>query len=313
MHHARTLMVVLTVMSLHTRAAAEQGDVDPYSQLQQVREQFRHGGYEGVAYAAEQLLGTDPSMLVRAEALQYLGASLELLGRSVEAEEQFEVLATLQPQWAMNRSEFPAEVIALFDSVRDRVHDQLSRVEEQQRRAQQERQRERERQLLEEQRRLSALARRRYLAVETRPRHLALALLPFGAGQFQNDQRGKGYAFLGTELGLTVGSMTLWLLAATLPPPEESDDPVRDGRLLTGYQYASYAVYGALAVAVIWGIIDGLVHFYRARRRPDRWREVPDDEVPAELRLPDGPEPAAPPRAAPTPAASASPAAPTSR
>jgi hypothetical protein len=300
MHHARTLLAVLTVMALASRASAEQEEADPYAQLQQVREQFRHGGYEGVAGAAEQILATDPSMLVRAEALQYLGASLELLGRTAEAEEQFEILATLQPQWAMNRSEFPAEVIALFESVRDRVLDQLDRVQDQQRRAQEERQRERERELLRQQQRIEALARPRYLAVEVRPRHLILAMLPFGAGQFQNDQRGKGYAFLGTQLGLTVTSMTLWLVGNSLPQdyPERAD-------VFEGLRFSSYAVVGALAVSMAWGIIDGLVHFLRARRHPDRWREVAEEDVPEDLRLtadeppPDG-RPASPTPAAPT-------------
>lgn len=297
MPHARTLLAVLTVMSLATRARAEQDEADPYAQLQQVREQFRHGGYEGVATAAEQLLATDPSMLVRAEALQYLGASLELLGRSAEAEEQFEILATLQPQWAMNRGEFPAEVIALFESVRYRVLDQLDRVEEQQRRAQEERQRERERELLAHQQRLEAMARPRYLAVETRPRHLILALLPFGAGQFQNDQRAKGFAFLGTQLGLTVTSMTLWLVGNTLP------EDYRDRRdVFENLQYSTWAIAGALAVSMAWGIIDGLVNFLRARRQPERWREVAEEDVPEDQRLTtDAP--------APTP----TPAAPTSR
>lgn len=298
MHHARTLLAVLTVMAMASRAWAEQDEPDPYSQLQQVREQFRHGGYEGVATAAEQLLGTDPSMLVRAEALQYLGASLELLGRSPEAEEQFEILATLQPQWAMNRSEFPAEVIALFESVRDRVLDQLDRVEDQQRRAQEERQRQRERELLLQQQRLEALSRPRYLAVEVRPRHLILALLPFGAGQFQNGQRGKGYAFLGTQLGLTVTSMTLWLVGSY--GLDQVNDPPQYEQHFRGLMYSSWAVVGTLAASVVWGIIDGLVHYLRARRQPERWRQVAEEDVPEDQRLTTDARSASPTPAAPT-------------
>ena len=172
-------------------------------------------------------------------------------------------------------------------------------------RAQEERQRERERELLAQQQRLASLARPRYLAVEAGPRHLILSLLPFGAGQFQNDQPAKGYTFLGIQLGLTVTSMTLWLAGNLLP------DTDRYQESFEGLQYASWAIAGALAVTVVWGIIDGLVNYLRARRQPARWREVAEEDVPEEHRIAADaePRPSARPAAAPAP----TPAAPTSR
>lgn len=70
--------------------------------------------------------------------------------------------------------------------------------------------------------------------------------------------------------------MTLWLLG-TLNPTDA------DG--FNGYQIASYAVYGTLAVSVLWGIIDGVVNFVRRRRSRPVWREVEEREVPPEYRI----------------------------
>lgn len=277
MHCARTLTAALLVAAIHTAAAAEEGELDPLDQLQGIRDTFRRGSYEAVVRAAEQLLESEPSMLVRAEALQYLGASLGLLDRTSEADDAFETLVNLQPEWAINRSEFPTEVISLFDSVRDRVEDQLSRIDEQRRRAQAEQQREAQRQLAERHQRLLDLARPRYLLREdARQDLLIVAFLPFGAGQFQNDQASKGYAFLGVQLGLTAASMTLWLLGTFAPSDEEG---------FNYYQVASFAVYGTLAVSVLWGMIDAVVNLVRRRRSRPAWREVDEREVPSEYRI----------------------------
>lgn len=277
MHIARTLIPALVMALIPTTASAEEGVLDPLDQLQEIRDTFRRGSYESVVGSTEVLLESGPSMLVRAEALQYRGASLELLGRTEEAEDAFETLVNLQPEWAINRSEFPTEVIGLFDSVRDRVEDQLNRIDEQRRRAQAVQQRERERQLAERHQRLLELSRPRYM-VRANESHLVVALLPFGAGQFQNGQREKGFAFFGSQIGFTAISMTLWLLGSI--PNLDFEAGTRQG--LT---YASYGVYGALVVSVLWGIVDGVVNFLRLRRRQSTWTEVPESDVPEESRV----------------------------
>lgn len=92
MPRALTLIAALLVAVIHSTAAAEQGELDPLDQLQDIRDTFRRGNYEAVVGAAERLLESEPSMLVRAEALQYLGASLGLLDRTAEANDAFEIL-----------------------------------------------------------------------------------------------------------------------------------------------------------------------------------------------------------------------------
>jgi len=50
---------------------------------------------------------------------------------------------------------------------------------------------------------------------------------------------------------------------------------------MNGYHIASYVVYGCLAASVLWGIVDGLVFFRPVR---ERWREMDEGQIPAELR-----------------------------
>lgn len=277
------LFCCIIVVSLPGLGYAQERDPDDFELLQEIRRQFREGSYETVERLATSILESDPTILVRSETHQYLGASLELMGRSGEAEEQFEELLTLQPQFIMDQAEFPTEVITLFETVRLRVQDRIRQIEERRRRAQEAERRDRERRLREEQERLLRISRPRYMVQEVQERHLVVAFLPFGAGQFQNGQRSKGYAFLGTELVLTGASMIVWILGSTLPSNADDRDQARE--LAEGYQIASYCVYGALGALVIAGIIDAIVNYYRAPR--ERWHEMDEEDVPDEHRLDD--------------------------
>jgi tetratricopeptide (TPR) repeat protein len=275
------LVCFIVIATLPGLGGAQEREPDEFEQLQEIRRQFREGSYDAVERLATTILGSDPSILIRAETHQYLGASLELLGRSVEAEEQFEELLTLQPQFIMDQAEFPTEVITLFETVRLRVQDRISQIEERRRRAQEAERIERERRLRDEQERIQEISRPRYLVHEVRERHFVVTLMPFGAGQFQNGQRNKGYAFLGTELVLTAGSMIVWLLGSTLP--DNADDPGRAGEIQDGYEIASACIYGTLGALVLAGIIDAIVNYFRAPR--DRWQEMDEDDVPPDHRL----------------------------
>lgn len=285
-----TLKIVLVVGLLFTplQVLAEESESDPFGLLQQIRELFLEGNYEAVERTAERLLETGPSMLVRTECLQYLGASLELMGRSEEAEERFEVLLTLQPEFHMNQADFPTEVISLFESVRLRVQDRIDQIDERRRRQQDRERRRRERAMIEQQQRLLELARPRYFERDAEGHHLVVAFLPFGAGQFQNGHTRRGYAFLGTELGLMAGSMVLWLLGTLVPDDFEDSERGRD--LYQGYQISSYAVYGLLVTSVVWGIVDAIVNYRRLSRTRSSWREVEESEIPEDERIDVDPE-----------------------
>jgi hypothetical protein len=105
----------------------------------------------------------------------------------------------------------------------------------------------------------------------------SINFIPFGAGQFQNGQRRKGWAFLASESALalvSVGALTTNLAIygfrphrTCLPPmggAEVSSECQIDrtdedrSRLLTRIQVVSGAAFFAVAA---WGIADAIMHF----------------------------------------------------
>jgi len=255
---------------------AQEAERDEFAMLAELRGAFESGDYENCMGLAEQILGSRPSALVRVEAHQFFGASAELLGRTEQAEEQFEELLTLQPTFRLEQAEFPTEVLNLFETVRLRIQDRLRQIELQRERRREQERLEQEQLRRDEQERLARLVRPRFLVRTERRRHLALAFLPLGAGQFQNDQVAKGFVFLGSQVLLGGATMVLWLLRATMPSdPAGGLSQARE--LQRGYEIAGYAGYAALGVSVIWGIIDGLANFRRTTRGP--WVELDQDQV----------------------------------
>jgi len=104
----------------------------------------------------------------------------------------------------------------------------------------------------------------------------AVNFVPFGAGQFQNGQRRKGWLFLGAEAVL--GAVSVGAFAANLGmygltphrkcnvpqpmgiecPPSAIDHSEEDtSRALVGVSVASGALFWAVA---IWGVIDALYY-----------------------------------------------------
>ena len=107
----------------------------------------------------------------------------------------------------------------------------------------------------------------------------AINLIPFGAGQFQNGQRGKGWTFLGVEAGLgavSVGALVTNFARFGVNPRRRCLDPQTSdtttprpcmnidhsdedlSRNLTRVQVASGALFIAVAA---WGIIDAIRNF----------------------------------------------------
>ena len=110
---------------------------------------------------------------------------------------------------------------------------------------------------------------------------LAVALIPFGAGQFQNGHARKGWIFLGAESSLAVVSLaafttnfllygTSYTLGCKSEPPVvggasgqcAGDDvdrtPVDRSTLLLNVQLVTGGLFFAAAA---WGVVDALIHF----------------------------------------------------
>ncbi len=123
-----------------------------------------------------------------AHVYEVLGLSSAFLEQEKPARMWFERLIRHRPDWKLNPALVPPATIQLFEEVRDSLREELDR----------ERQLFLERQKEEEERR--RLANSTQVIFEKRRNSRVVALVPFGAGQFQNDQPVLGALFLGSEL-----------------------------------------------------------------------------------------------------------------
>jgi hypothetical protein len=80
--------------------------------------------------------------------------------------------------------------------------------------------------------------------------------MPFGTGQFYNEQSDKGWAFLATEtLGL-VAATTMFILFQS---EKNSDGTFSNTGLANAYKTTYWSSLGVAGGASIWGIVDALI------------------------------------------------------
>lgn len=149
--------------------------------------------FEALVGGERPTLESQPLVL---ESRKYLAAAYVFVGREGAAADQIERLLLTEPTYELDPTEFPNEVVQLFDRVRQRLSER--------REAQAERAR-----LAAEVERLTAenTTMRRELEGERTvevPRSQWLVQIPFGVGQFENGEEGLGWFFLTTEV-LAVG------------------------------------------------------------------------------------------------------------
>lgn len=187
-----------------------------------------------------------------------------------DAKVEFRKLLQMSPDYRFDPLLDPPEVVDFFNLVRKEYSSELGQLEAKRREL--EKARERDREQCEK-----VLAGPAVIEKRIGRNAFAVNFLPFGAGQFQNGQRGKGWSFLAVEgvLGATSVAAFATNLAvyglrpqrrcrfdvgATACPPEDIDHSEENrSRLLTDVQVVSGAMFFA---AVVWGIADA-IYYYR--------------------------------------------------
>jgi hypothetical protein len=204
------------------------------------------------------------------EAYRMLGVAELFQGHNEAAAQEFRKLLQVRPTYRFDPLLDPPQVVDLFNEVLHAHEAEVATLEAKQREASLARQREREQ--CEKLRAGPAVIEKRFAR-----NSFLVNFIPFGAGQFQNGQRGKGWAFLAAEATLAAVSVAALAtnfalygarpkrtcrfdMGATPCPPEYIDHTDEDrSRWLVGTQVASGA---AFFVAAAWGIADAL-YYYR--------------------------------------------------
>jgi hypothetical protein len=209
----------------------------------------------------------DESQVVRSHRM--LGVAHLFENQPTEARQEFLRLLELRPDYRFDPLLDPPRVVDFFNEI---LRDQEAQIAS-----------------LDRRRREAEAAE----ALRTRPkpvqviernyeRHsLSVALMPFGAGQFQNGQDRKGWIFLGTESAFAAVSVaaftTNFLLYGTsytlrcnktpslvggasgqCPPEDVDRTSEHRSALLLNVQLVSGGLFFAAAT---WGVVDALIHY----------------------------------------------------
>lgn len=205
------------------------------------------------------------------QAHRILGVSYLFSGKGEEAKREFHKLLELRPDYRFDPLLDPQQVVDAFNGVVKAEETEIVAIEAR-----------RKRRDLEIAARLQREARLHppTTTIVRYERHsYLLNFVPFGAGQFQNGQRRKGWLFFGVETALaaiSVGAFTtnfalyganpnrkcLQLAGSTGPCPAADIDHSQENtsRTLLRVQVISGGLFFA---AAIWGVIDAVRHYQR--------------------------------------------------
>ena len=274
----RALVIVCAVSSGPLASVARANDFEDF---EAARTAYDAQDYKRAATLFEALAGGEMPILTNRslvlESKKYLGASYLFLGKPSAAEQEFERLLRLDPEYLLDPLAFPEEVQRLFARVKTRL-DAERKVADDERRRDEDRAREKERQRVVEGRerwaRLTALAETETVH-EVRSRWLAV--IPFGIGQFQNGHTSLGAIFAVSEMSLLAVGVVSWVvhenLRGTNPIESERPDFSLTERVSRYTNQISMSMFAALAIT---GVVDAQVRF-RGTGDYERRRPLPPD------------------------------------
>jgi hypothetical protein len=235
----------------------------PSEEFERGRTAFLRGEYQRAIKTLQPLLYPEMRLESEDEVIQahrLLGVAYLFESQPDQARGEFRRLLELAPDFRFDRLLDPPRVVDFFNDVLREQQSELGDIEA--------RLKKRE----------AELAKRNGQVLERRieRRSFSLNFIPFGVGQFQNQQRRKAWMFLGAEAALGATSVAAFVtnfMTYGVRPIRPCLDPVSPqpclseridhsgeniSRNLTRVQMASGALF--LAVA-IWGVYDGIHNF----------------------------------------------------
>jgi tetratricopeptide (TPR) repeat protein len=245
----------------------------PAEELQRGRYAFDRGEFNRAVEIVRPLLYPEIRLQSEKQIIQahrILGVSYLFEREQTEATAEFRKLLQLSPDYHFDPLLDPPEVVDFFNTVRKDYSNELAQLEAKRKELESARRRDQE---------VCENLRAGPTVIEKRVGRNVFAanFIPFGTGQFQNGQRGKGWAFLSVEAALgavSVGAFATNLALYGLRPQRSCRYDVGDAvcpaddvdhrdenqsRWLTRVQVASGALFFA---GVLWGIADA-IYYYR--------------------------------------------------
>jgi tetratricopeptide (TPR) repeat protein len=251
---------------------------DDATELVRAKASFDAGRYaEGVERFRELLNPAAPNALHEPNAIEraraYYAACLIALGRSDEAEAEIEKVIRANPLYSPDPVAFPSKVTDRFIEIKSRLKQELEAASRARAAAEQAAKAKTERQHREYIETLQRMASEETVLVRN---SRWIAMIPFGAGQFQNRQEGLGYAFLLAESALAITSMASFaihtgLIATYSTATEPIDFDKFESQLNTAFyvnRYSNVALEAVTLAGIIHAQVTFVPEFTETRLRP---------------------------------------------
>ncbi|HVT10009.1 MAG TPA: hypothetical protein VHO67_21255 [Polyangia bacterium] len=208
------------------------------------------------------------------QAHRMLGVAYLYVNRAADARREFHKLLELRPDYRFDPLMDPQPVVDAFNAVVKEEEAEIAAIEL--------RRRQRDQELAARRQREARLHPSPASTIVYERHSYLLNFVPFGAGQFQNGQRRKGWLFLGLEGGLAAISLGAFLtnfalygieprrhclvdqivdatgVRAACPMGEIDHSQENTSRNLLAVQLVSGGLFFA---AAIWGVVDALRHY----------------------------------------------------
>lgn len=281
----RALRRVLAVLGCAALLlGASNAYADPRAELEKARAAYLARNWTEAEERLRPLLDPQTGLKERAlvsQARMYLGASLLAQGKRDAATDVLEKLVLEDPTFEPDPLSFPGDVVNTFIDTRAQLAERIKNAAitaaklEAERKAREEAEREKQRIWLEK---VKAQAQDEKITVRN---SRLVASLPFGIGQFQNDQPVLGWIFLGVESALVIGTVVtlpMYLYARDRESELRNVNDVRTADLWhergDDIQLANLGLVGAFAVVAGAGIVQANFAF-TAEREERKRRELP--------------------------------------
>lgn len=280
----KLLIVIPFLIPLVLLQAASVRAEDAVVVFTNARNAFEAGAYEEAATRFNALLdrNIDNDALI-IETHKYLGVCYIFLEDEQNAESEFLSLLNMDPDFKLDPLVFPIDVVDFFTSVQRKHSLRLEKIARAKNRAEEERKKA---ELKKRQEEIERLRTNVYYEKKIIKHSKLVAMMPFGAGQFQNGHRKKGIVFLSSELFLVTSSIVTYALHESLrthaSTPFYSTQTIKEyERLETVYRISNLASVGALSVMVLVGIVDSIYHF---KPQTVEWHKVDEKDIPKKLQ-----------------------------
>ena len=241
----RRVQVAIAVVALQL-ASSNAAAADPSKSFVEARTVFRSGQYKEAAILFSGLLYPTSQLADRKEEIDahlHLAVASFEIGQLDNARREFDAAINLDSSLDISGYGFSKEATAFFETRKKQKDEMARKIEERTRRA-------RERQnLLKAVDRIRVFERKNYM----------LNLVPFGVGQFQNDDRRKGIFFVVTQAGFGATSFIIWTyLRNRYPDGQVPLTEVDAARRLQIFQITSALLcIGSMG----WGVVDGFANY----------------------------------------------------